>query len=556
MLGKLPGAGAFIRPWMIDRANDQYELDITRARTLLGWEPKRSLRETMPKMIAALKADPVAWYRENDLEPPSDLRAEVSTTPEVRRAPADGTTHSAHGAGHAPTQRPTMPEGPEAAHAEAVIPAQAMAHGGAVWPHVANMVLGLWLMTSAAAMGAPGEGIRLSDLTSGALVLLLALLSVSTRPVFKLWAPWASSLVGVWLLFTPLVFWARAAEYTNDTLMGALVIVFAILAPGMPGMRMVPGPDAPPGWSYNPSSWPQRAPIIVLAAVGAFLSRYMTAFQLEHITSLRDPVFGSGTERVLTSEVSRALPIPDAGLGAVAYMIELLMGFMGDKRRWRTMPWMVTFFGILVVPLGVVSITLVALQPIAVGAWCTPCLVAAAAMLTMISLTLDEVVAMGEFLLLARREGQPLWHTFWAGGTLRGSPGSGAAPVRPDVVSAAATVWGVTLTWNLLVSVALGLWLMLAPHLLESRAPAAHSDHLLGALIVTVAMIALADVGRAARFVNVGLGAWVMISPWLLEGATTTAVWNDVIVGALVILLGFPRGRIGERYGGFERFIR
>lgn len=68
VMGKVPGADPFIRPWMIDRANDHYALDITRARTLLGWEPKRSLRETMPKMIAALKADPVAWYRENDTE--------------------------------------------------------------------------------------------------------------------------------------------------------------------------------------------------------------------------------------------------------------------------------------------------------------------------------------------------------------------------------------------------------------------------------------------------------------------------------------------------------
>jgi len=81
VLSKLPGADPFIRPWMIDRANDQYALDITRARTLLGWEPKRSLRETIPKMIAALKADPVAWYRENDLEPPSGLRAKVNSTP-------------------------------------------------------------------------------------------------------------------------------------------------------------------------------------------------------------------------------------------------------------------------------------------------------------------------------------------------------------------------------------------------------------------------------------------------------------------------------------------
>jgi nucleoside-diphosphate-sugar epimerase len=74
VLGLMPGRKGFIKPWMIDRANDHYALDITRARTLLGWEPKRSLRETLPKMIAALQADPVRWYSENDLTLPSRLK--------------------------------------------------------------------------------------------------------------------------------------------------------------------------------------------------------------------------------------------------------------------------------------------------------------------------------------------------------------------------------------------------------------------------------------------------------------------------------------------------
>lgn len=73
VLDHLPGKESFVKPWMIDRANDHYALDITRARTLLGWEPKRSLRETLPKMVAALKADPLGWYRENELEPPPEL---------------------------------------------------------------------------------------------------------------------------------------------------------------------------------------------------------------------------------------------------------------------------------------------------------------------------------------------------------------------------------------------------------------------------------------------------------------------------------------------------
>jgi uncharacterized membrane protein len=467
--------------------------------------------------------------------------------------------HTQH-AVHTPPAHPVPAPGGEAMQThddKSAASGTLMAHEGAQWAHFANMVIGLWLITGVFALGYRSAALQMSDAVSGALVIVLAILSLSRRAWFKFWAPWANSLVGLWLLFAPLVFWApTAAVYSNDTLVGALVIVFAVLAPGMPGMRMLPGPDVPPGWSYNPSSWTQRAPIIALALVGFFLSRQMTSFQLQHITSFIDPFFGLGTERVLTSDVSRAFPIPDAGLGALAYMVEFLMGFMGDKARWRTMPWMVTFFGILVVPLGVVSITLIVLQPIAVGAWCTPCLIAAAAMLVMISLTLDEVAAMLQFLVQARREGQPLRRIFWKGGTLRKTPEAAAVTVRPDVVRPMAMFWGVSLPWNLLVSAALGLWLMFAPFALGSTGTAAHSDHLVGAMIATVAIIALAEVGRAMRFVNVLFGAWIIASPWLLGGATISATWNDMIAGILVIVLSFPRGPVGERYGSLERFIR
>jgi len=435
-----------------------------------------------------------------------------------------------------------------------------MDHGATVWPHFANMILGAWLITNVFALGYRSEALQWSDVISGVLVIVLAILSVSGTGAVKFWSPWVNSLVGVWLFFAPLVFWApTSAVYSNDTLIGALVVVFAILAPGMPmakGMNMDAKPDIPLGWSYNPSSWPQRAPIIALALVGFFLSRQMTAFQLQHITSLADPIFGLGTQTVLTSDVSKAFPIPDAGLGAVAYMVEFLMGFMGDKARWRTMPWMVTFFGILVVPLGVVSITLIVLQPLAVGAWCTPCLIAAVAMVIMIALTLDEVVAMIQFLIQAGREGQPLWNIFWLGGSLKTPPETAPVKVRPDVVSPGAMVWGVMLPWNLLVSAALGIWLMIAPSALGSTGTAAHSDHLIGALIVTASVIALADVGRAVRFINVLFGALIIIAPWVLGGAAPGARWNDLIVGVLVILLSFPRGKIGDLYGDFQKFIR
>ena len=96
----------------------------------------------------------------------------------------------------------------------------------------------------------------------------------------------------------------------------------------------------------------QRAPILALALFSFFLARYMTAFQLGHITSAWDPIFGDGTVLVLGSDLSKSFPISDAGLGAFTYLVELLSGFMGDPRRWRTMPWMVALFGFMVIPLG------------------------------------------------------------------------------------------------------------------------------------------------------------------------------------------------------------
>ncbi|MGQ0652302.1 MAG: hypothetical protein ACT4P4_08565 [Betaproteobacteria bacterium] len=82
--------------------------------------------------------------------------------------------------------------------------------------------------------------------------------------------------------------------------MGALVIAFAVLVPMMPGMSHAGMMDAraiPPGWDYSPSTWAQRLPIILLGAAGFFIARELAACQ------------------------------------------------MGDRTRWRTMPWMVTFFG-------------------------------------------------------------------------------------------------------------------------------------------------------------------------------------------------------------------
>jgi nucleoside-diphosphate-sugar epimerase len=71
------GRSASIAPWMIDVAQDNMELDTTRARTMLGWNPQHSLLDTLPKMVSGLKADPFTWYRENELKLPLWLRKQM-----------------------------------------------------------------------------------------------------------------------------------------------------------------------------------------------------------------------------------------------------------------------------------------------------------------------------------------------------------------------------------------------------------------------------------------------------------------------------------------------
>lgn len=75
---------AFIKPWMIDIADDHFPVSIRHAETVLGWRPRHTLRETLPLMIDRLKSDPAEWYRENKLEVPDEL--EVGTKEKVTGA--------------------------------------------------------------------------------------------------------------------------------------------------------------------------------------------------------------------------------------------------------------------------------------------------------------------------------------------------------------------------------------------------------------------------------------------------------------------------------------
>ncbi|WP_347158139.1 vitamin K epoxide reductase family protein [Pontibacter chitinilyticus] len=176
----------------------------------------------------------------------------------------------------------------------------------------------------------------------------------------------------------------------------------------------------PPGWNYNPASWGQRLPIVGLAVIGFGIATYLSLFQLHVFSTVWEPFFGNGSHKVLTSGVAKVLPIPDAALGALGYLSDAVSGAVGGPKRWRTMPWIVILFGMLVGPLGMISITLVVLQPVIYNAWCTLCLCSAAISVIMIGPAMDEMLASLQYMRRVKDADVSLWKAFWGYKSVQG----------------------------------------------------------------------------------------------------------------------------------------
>lgn len=420
------------------------------------------------------------------------------------------------------------------------------------WVRFAMIFLGCWLLASPETFGYMDVSIRYSDWLSGIAFIGLGLLSMSfTR---RRWI-WLGCLIGVWLQFAPLYFWAaEPVVYVNDTLIGLLAIALCIFVPMRPPAFDI-GPQIPPGWSYNPSSWQQRVPIVFFGTLGWFVARYLCAFQLHYIDEVW-PV-GSGTEKVITSMVAQQFPVADAGLGALAYSLEALMGAKGGVRRWHTMPWLVVTFALLVVPLGFVSVVLVMLQPVVVGAWCLLCLLIAGCMLIMLSLTVDEMICVCQYISSERKKGRRFWNILFHGSQYtRDEEDHRTPPVTASVPSFfRSMVWGVTLPWNLVLTALIGIGLLFTSPWFGFDLILEKQLDVIGALIAVFSIIAWAEVARALRFLNLGLVVWMVISTGWVQGMGIS-LGLMTLLGAAIVRLSWQKGRrIQEQYGSWQKMI-
>ncbi|MES2323630.1 MAG: SPW repeat protein [Pseudomonadota bacterium] len=105
---------------------------------------------------------------------------------------------------------------------------------------------------------------------------------------------------------------------------------------------------------------------------------------------------------------------------------------------------------------------------------------------------------------------------------------------------------GVTFPWTLWVSIAIGAALMSTRLLFGTEGAAADSDHIVGALIITMSIMAWAEVARALRYVNALFGAWLVVAPWILAGYSATAAAG--LAGLATRGGARPAWRMGSRH--------
>lgn len=532
------GEAPFIKPFMVDMADDHYALDIRRARELLGWEPRHRLKDELPKLIAALKKDPLSWHKTNRIIPPTWIGDAdvIGKNPETLRV-----------------------------HHETQIKSE---HRDNRWAHFVNMGLGTWLITQPLLINVQEPLLRWSEVVLGALLIICGGMALSWRAQ---WARWLCAGVGTLVMALPFLFaTVNSAAYLSDTLVGALIFGFAVCTKPEPGVSAVAaftGPTVPLEWSYNPSEWTQRLPIIVLALIGLYVSRYLAAYQLDYIPTIWDPFFAgsttdpqNGTEEIITSWVSKAWPVSDAAVGGYTYLLEILTGIVGSRMRWRTMPWLVVLFGLMIAPLGITSIFFIIIQPVVIGTWSIIALIGAAAVLVQIPYSLDELLATLQFLRRRAKAGQHWLRIFFVGDTDE-MPNTKIPQINidefdqsPGAIFKAAIIGGVSLPWNLALAALIGLSLMFTRLTLDVEGNMAHAHHIIGSLVLTVVSIAAAEVARPVRYVNILLGVVLMTAPFMFSADITTNIIS-IGLGIALIALSVRRGLIREHYGNWNRWI-
>ena len=125
------------------------------------------------------------------------------------------------------------------------------------------------------------------------------------------------------------------------------------------------------------------------------MAGWLTLYQFGLLAQVWDPVFGSHASRAV---LDLTAPVPDALAGVIAYGTEIALLLLASLPDRRVRAWTTLGLGAMLTAGVVVSVALIAVQALVVGAWCTLCLCSAALSLALFTAGFREVRRAREYL--------------------------------------------------------------------------------------------------------------------------------------------------------------
>lgn len=108
--------------------------------------------------------------------------------------------------------------------------------------------------------------------------------------------------------------------------------------------------------------------------------------------------------------------------------------------------------------------------------------------------------------------------------------------------------------WPRVAQAMVGIWLMVAPAVLEYRGAVATSDRVVGPVTASLAIVSAWAVLRSVRWAIVPIALWIAVVPLVLPAEGAAAVSEAVSAGLLLILTP-PGGSEPQRFGGGWRSL-
>lgn len=91
------------------------------------------------------------------------------------------------------------------------------------------------------------------------------------------------------------------------------------------------------------------------------------------------------------------------------------------------------------------------------------------------------------------------------------------------------------------VNLVLGIWLIIAAFTVAVSRQAYWNDLIVGILVLALAATRLSkptEGTKPAGWTNAAIGIWLIAAPFILSYVASQEMWNDIIVGALVLIFG------------------